>query len=286
MKIDGKRIAETLLNTLKAERKKIKKKIGLTVFLINNSPDQLSFVRMKSKIAKKLNINYKLIHLKSVPNFISFANMIKKESAEKTATGIIIQQPLPAQLATESLYDYIPLDKEIEGHKNKSFYSPPISQALFTLVKYIYGAKKVSKNLFINLGKEAAFFKKVLKNKKIVLVGRGITGGKPIGKTMSYLKINYINVNSKTIDPENYYKNADLIITSVGKKVIEAGMLKPGVILINIGLRRENSKLQGDYDVKEIEDIASFYTPTPGGIGLIDVAYLYKNLIEAAKLQK
>lgn len=63
-------------------------------------------------------------------------------------------------------------------------------------------------------------------------------------------------------------------------------MLKPGVVLINIGLRREGGKLKGDYDEKEVRDLAGFYTPTPGGIGPIDILYLYKNLIEAAKMQK
>ena len=63
-------------------------------------------------------------------------------------------------------------------------------------------------------------------------------------------------------------------------------MLKPGVVLINTGVRKENGKLKGDYEEKDIKDIASFYTPTPGGSGPIDVVYLYKNLIDAAKMQK
>ena len=63
-------------------------------------------------------------------------------------------------------------------------------------------------------------------------------------------------------------------------------MLKPGVILINAGLRKENGKLRGDYEEKEIKNIASYYTPTPGGVGPIDVTYLYRNLVDAAKLQK
>ena len=63
-------------------------------------------------------------------------------------------------------------------------------------------------------------------------------------------------------------------------------MLKRGVSLINIGLRRENKKLYGDYDEKEIKNEAGFYTTTPGGIGPIDVLYLFKNLIDSAKMQK
>ena len=119
----------------------------------------------------------------------------------------------------------------------------------------------------------------------MVLIGRGITGGTPIGKTLTVARINYINVNSITPDPHSYYKEADVIISAVGKKIINPDMLKPNVALINVGLRKENGNLKGDYEEKEIKKIASFYTKTPGGVGPIDVLYLYKNLIDAAKLQ-
>jgi methylenetetrahydrofolate dehydrogenase (NADP+) / methenyltetrahydrofolate cyclohydrolase len=286
MIIDGKKIAGYLLAHLKKERKKIKRPIGLTVFLIGNSPEQISFVKIKSRIAKTLKVNFKLIHLKTTPNFIDFANQLKREVNDENVTGIIIQQPLPAQLSTDSIYDYIPLNKEIEGHRRKSEFIFPLALAIMTIIKYVYDGKRKQDSFFVDLKKERLFFKKILKGKKVIVVGRGMTGGKPIGKTLGDLNINYININSTTINPESYYSVADLIITAVGKKVIDPGKIKPGVVLINTGVRKENGKLKGDYDEKEIKDIASFYTPTPGGSGPIDVVYLYKNLIDAAKMQK
>ena len=286
MLIDGKKIDNYLLALLKKERKKIKKTIGLSVFLIGSAPEQLSFVKIKSHMAKALKINFKLIHLKNTPNFIDFANLLKKEVANRDVSGIIIQQPLPAQLSTNSIYDYIPLTKEIEGHKKKSEFIFPLGLAVMTIIKYIYDGKRKQDSLFVDLIRDRLLFKKILKSKKIIVIGRGITGGKPIGKTLGDLNINYINTNSSTISPESYYITADLIITAVGKKVIEPAMLKPGVVLINTGVRKENGKLKGDYEEKEIKDIASFYTPTPGGSGPIDVVYLYKNIIDAAKMQK
>jgi methylenetetrahydrofolate dehydrogenase (NADP+) / methenyltetrahydrofolate cyclohydrolase len=286
MLIDGKKIASILLNNLKKERKAIKRKIGISVFLVGNSPEQLSFIKIKSQMAKILNIDFKLIHLEKTPNFIDFANLLKKEVASPDVKGIIIQQPLPAQLSTDSIYDYIPLLKEIEGHKKKSQFIFPLGLAIMTLVKYIYDGKKKQDIVFVDIKKDRILFKNILKSKKVVVVGRGITGGKPIGNTLGSLNINYINVNSTTVDPGSYFKTADLIITATGKKVIEPEMLKPGVVLINTGVRKEDGKLKGDYEEKEIRDIASFYTPTPGGSGPIDVVYLYKNLIDAAKMQK
>lgn len=286
MFIDGKKIANTLLAILKKERRTIKKRIGLSVFLVGSAPEQLSFVKIKSEMAKALKIDFKLIHLTRTPNFIDFANLLKKEVANKDITGIIIQQPLPAQLSTDSIYDYIPLLKEIEGHRRKTEFIFPLGLAVMTIIKYIYDGKKKQDIVFVDMKKDRILFKNILKSKKIVIVGRGMTGGMPIGKTLGNLNINYISTNSTTIDPESYFKTADLIITSTGKKVIEPEMLKPGVVLINTGVRKENGKLKGDYEEKDIKDIASFYTPTPGGSGPIDVVYLYKNLIDAAKMQK
>ena len=158
--------------------------------------------------------------------------------------------------------------------------------AVLTIIKLIFFGGKINNKIIIDKKKDVGFFHRKLKNKKIVIVGQGATGGIPIGKTLNYFKINYIGINSKTENKEKYYQEADIIITAVGKKIIEPSMLKPGVILINIGLRKENEKLKGDYDEKEIKNIASFYTKTPGGIGPIDVTYLYKNLIDAVKIQK
>ena len=281
MKIDGKKIAFSLEKILRREVRHLKKKPQLTTILVGESPEQLSYVRIKTKLSKKLNIKFNFIHIKTVPFYSQFMNLIKKHVYDPAVTGIIIQQPLPAQLATDSIYDYISLEKEIEGHKKKSPFCPPLGLAVLTILKYIFFYKKIDEKLFINLKKDVDSFKKIFKNKKVVLVGRGITGGKPIGQTLSVAKINYININSKTINPESYFKVADVIITAAGKKVINPSALKPGVILINVGLRKEGNYLKGDYDEKAIKDIASFYTPTPGGVGPIDVVYLFKNLIDA-----
>ncbi|NMB83838.1 bifunctional 5,10-methylenetetrahydrofolate dehydrogenase/5,10-methenyltetrahydrofolate cyclohydrolase [Candidatus Roizmanbacteria bacterium] len=288
MEISGKKIAELMQKELRKEVVKLKKKkknLQLTTFLIGQSTDQLSFVKIKAKVAKELGISFQLIHLKEIPLFEEFMHKLKSASQSDQVTGIIIQQPLPAQLSTESIYNYIPLEKEIEGHKYKSPFFSPIGLAVMTILKNIYIKGRSGSDVFFNPKKDRLLFKKIFHSKKVVLIGRGITGGAPVGHTLTEFKVNYIAINSKTPEPETYLKEADVIISCVGKKVIFPEMLKPQVVLINVGLRREKNRLLGDYDEKEIKDIASFYTPTPGGIGPIDVLYLYNNLIEAAKLQ-
>lgn len=287
MEINGKKISDFIGKLIKKELKKKKQyRPKLSVFLIGDSIEQLSFIRIKSQIAKKLGIKFECIHLKNVPSFEKLVHTIKEKSLEKETSGIVVQQPIPASLSTDSIYDYIYDFQEIEGHRRKTPFYPPIGLAVLTIIKYIFGKQKIDKDLLVDIIKDRMFFKKALRNKKIVLIGRGITGGKPIGKSLTEAKINYIGINSKTPEASTYLKEADIIITAVGKKVITPEVLKPGVMLINVGLRREHGKLKGDYEDSEIKSIAGFYTPTPGGVGPIDVMYLYKNLFESMKLPR
>ncbi len=287
MKLDGKKIADYIAKLLKKKAKKvIKKKPALIAFLVGNASDQQSFVKIKAKTARKLGFSFKLVQYKSTPFFEKFAHEIKRQNDQQNVHGIIIQQPLPAQLSTDTVYNYIDVEKEIEGHRHKSPFIPPVGLAVLTILKFVFSGEKLNDQILVDAKKDRVFFKRMMRSKKVVLIGRGITGGKPIGQTLTDFKINYIGINSKTPDADTYLKEADIVITAVGKKVINPENIKPGVILINVGLRRENGILKGDYDEKEIKNIASSYTPTPGGLGPIDVVYLFNNLIEAVPLQK
>ena len=287
MVIDGRSIALLLNKDIEKTIKKLKKsQPKLVVFLIGESSEQLSFVKIKNRVARKLGVKFEFIHYQKTPLFEEFVRYLKKKAIAKETTGVIIQQPLPASLATETIYHYIPVEKEVEGHHPKSPFLPPVGLAVLTALKSALLGGVVNEKVIISPKKDVSFFQRKLKNKKIVLVGQGLTGGLPIGKTLNYFKIDFFAVNSKTENKESYYQQADVLITAVGKKIISPKNLKPGVILINVGLRKENGKLKGDYDEKEIKNIASFYTSTPGGVGPINVAYLFKNLVDAALIQK
>jgi len=288
MQLPGKSIALVFEKQLKKEVAALKKThhyLKLTVFLVGQSAEQLSFVKMKQAVARRLGIAFEIVHLKNTPTFETFVRTIKEKGSNPQTTGVIIQQPLPNVLQTDCIYDFVPLKKEIEGQRRKTPFFPPIGLAVLTCLKYIFQRGKIDSNLFIT-PKDYGFFKKTLRHKKIVLVGRGRTGGQPIGKTLAEMHVNFFSINSQTPNPEYYFQNADIVITAVGKKVVFPDQLKAGVILLNVGLRREKGRLTGDYDEEEIKNIANIYTTTPGGIGPLDVLYLYKNLIEAAQLQK
>ncbi|NTU46262.1 bifunctional 5,10-methylenetetrahydrofolate dehydrogenase/5,10-methenyltetrahydrofolate cyclohydrolase [Candidatus Roizmanbacteria bacterium] len=273
---------------LKLQVQELKQR-GITPYLVTilaeDSPEQLSFVEIKRKIAEKIGAKFEFVHFTKPPSFEKFAGILKKYASDPKVTGIIIQQPLPMCLQTDSIYNYISLSKEIEGHKAKSTFLPPLGLAVLTAMKYVYLTSDQHDHEIFDMKKDGIELRKAVKGKNIVIAGRGATGGKFIARALSLLNIPFLNVSSQTPEPEAYYKEADIIITATGKKILSPEYLKPGVVLLNVGLRKQGEKLTGDFDESEIKNIAAFYNKTPGGLGPIDVLYLYQNLIDATCMQ-
>lgn len=262
MKIDGKQIAQKILDDLKIKIQKLNIKPNLAIVLVGQDPASVAYVNQK-KIKAEL-IGAKTT-IESLPSGISQSDLlstIQQYNNNNNIHGIIVQQPLPPQINIEKITQAIDPEKDVDGfHKNSEF-SPPIAAAVLEILKETN-----------------------LKSKNIVLIGKGETGGKLIIHAIRKMGINPTVIDSKTENPEDLIKTADIIISAVGKSnVITADMIKKGVILISIGMHKEkDGKLHGDYEEEKIKDIASFYTPTPGGVGPVNVAMLLKNLVRAAQ---
>ena len=142
-----------------------------------------------------------------------------------------------------------------------------------------------SSDLIYGSNKKEDQFYDYLRKTKIVLIGKGETGGHPISEALKKLHVKFNVIDSQTSEPGRVLKSADIIISAVGKPgVIKSETLKKGVVLVSIGLSKgEDGKMHGDYDEEEIKDIASYYTPTPGGVGPVNVACLLQNLVEATE---
>lgn len=290
MKIPCREIANHLrsklieeVNALKNEERVPK----LVTILVGSEPEQISFVNIKKRTAEQIGVAFELVHLAEEPSFPDFKNIVAEKAEDPHTTGIIIQHPFPEEYNPEEVYELIPPQKEIEGHRSDSAFHFPLSIAVLSGVKYIMAQEEGNTSptdTIVNFSEDKESFHNFLKEKKIVIAGRGITGGAPIAKALIDIDVPFTVIHSKTPKPEELYRNADLIITATGKKIIRPTDIKNGVILLNVGLRKEDGKLKGDYEEEEIENITSYYTQTPGGLGPLDVLYLFKNVIEATKV--
>src|SRR3989338_2355309 len=149
MKIPCEEIAAILKKEIISEVKLLKKKNKhpqLATILVGDSKDQISFVASKKKIGESLGIEFNFIHYKEAPAFMRFIKTIKTLSDDPKNTAVIIQQPLPSKLYTETLYDFVSLDKEIESHKNKiNFYTSYRTGSLNSFKIRAYPEKSVKK---------------------------------------------------------------------------------------------------------------------------------------------
>ncbi|MBU2632514.1 bifunctional 5,10-methylenetetrahydrofolate dehydrogenase/5,10-methenyltetrahydrofolate cyclohydrolase [Patescibacteria group bacterium] len=273
MKIDGKKIADKILKLLKKKTEELCKKNitpHLAIILIGNDPASSKYVEQKIDKAKLIGIETSLFHLEKTDEN-QMQVLIEDLNKNLSVNGIIIQRPLPENINENFARNIINKAKDVDGFLKNSKFSEPIAEAVLEILKTIHVESKDKKS-----------FNAWLKNKTCVVVGKGDTGGRPIINLFKKLGITLLVVDSKTKNPRKIIKKANILISTVGKPIIFSNEVKKGAIVIGIGMHKgKNDKLYPDYNQKEIAEIASFYTPVPGGVGPVNVAMLLRNVIES-----
>ncbi len=277
MKIDGKLIAANILNGLKTKVTTLKEQgiiPTMAVILIGDIDSSNAYVRQKELKAAEIGAGVKIFRFAETVTNEELEDLIKKLDNDPKIHGVILQRPAPEHIKTERLEELISPRKEIDGFGKNSLYAVPVAAAVFEILGEVFGKLN-----------EAQSFGDWLKSKTIAVLGKGETAGAPIIAHFFKLGISPLIIDSKTKNTNEIIRNADIIISAVGKRgVINLTDLKKGVILIGVGLSaNDEGKTKGDYDDTEAEQIASFYTPTPGGVGPVNVALLMENLVEACQ---
>lgn len=276
MRIDGKQIASEILRNLSIEVEKLKKR-GITptlaIILMGDNEESARYVKQKTLRTQEIGAQAKLFEFGNSISNEKIEKLIRKLSKDPKIHGILLQRPAPANIKADALTELIPPEKEIDGFGSKTIYPVPVAEAVWVMLESVW-----------KQGKNVRTFEEWLKSKKIVVIGKGETAGKPIIDRLTSLGANSTIVDSKTTNKDEVLKKADVIITSVGKHVLDSNQIKKGVILIGVGLYANNEgKLRGDYDNNDVDQVAGYYSPTPGGVGPVNVACLLKNLVLAAK---
>ncbi|MBN2197857.1 bifunctional 5,10-methylenetetrahydrofolate dehydrogenase/5,10-methenyltetrahydrofolate cyclohydrolase [Candidatus Wolfebacteria bacterium] len=255
-KINCQKIAEDIIKSLK-NKSKIKK--IMVAILVGENVASLNFLKQKEKVAKQLNIGFKLYQFPKEIENKELKKEIEKISLLKNVGGIIIQLPLPNHLNRDFILKTIPPEKDIDAlNKNSLVFPPPVG---------------VIKTILINQ-------KLNLKNLKVVVIGQGFLIGKPI--------TNWIKNKCKKLhiidegDNFNILKKADLIISGVGKPGLfgpEDLKNKATVIDFGYSIKHETkNKICGDFNASSsMLHSSGFYTPTPGGTGPILITQVFEN---------
>lgn len=280
MKVDGKLIAENIFQDLKVRIKKLAEKNiipHLAVILVGENPASIAYVTLKQKKGEEIGAKVSIIKYETTVTNEELIKKVEELNKDSKVHAILIQRPLPDHIDVEKLELLTNPEKDIDGFHPDSPYTLPLPLAAVKILEEIFKESNAEKDNFIDW----------LKLKNTVVLGKGPTGGGPIIKLLNKLGTNPTIIDSKTENPSDLMKKADVIISSVGREnVVTPENIKNGVILIGVGiLRGEDGKLKGDYNQEKIKDIAGFYTSTPGGVGPVNVAQLMDNLITAAEKQ-
>ena len=251
---------------------------SLTIVLVGKHSASKIYVKAKMKACKEVGINANLISLNDNISEQDLLILIKKLNNKKTEDGFIVQLPLPDHISVQKVIDSINSNKDIDGFTNDNIGSitskkkklmPATGLGVMTLIER-YNIDIVSKNC--------------------VVLGSSRNVGAAIAQILMQKEEVTVTVcNSKTKNLKNITKNADIIISAVGKpNLVTQDMVKDGVIIIDVGIsrvedstRKSGYKIVGDVDFENVSKKAKMISPVPGGVGPMTIVSLLQNTLKA-----
>ena len=270
--MDGKALAEKVKSNLLSNLSKSNKQPGLGTILVGDDPGSLAYVEGKHRDCAQIGIKSIKVNLPATANTGEIIKAVKDLNQNTECTGFIVQLPLPSGVNSEEVLLAMDPDKDADGLH-------PVN-----LGKLVLGAKSLvpcTPKAILALLNE---YKIKLSGSKVLIIGRGATVGRPLSILLSQKPINatVTLAHSATTNLLELIKEADIVVAALGSAhFIKPEMVKPGAVLIDVGITRGVTGLLGDIDPAVIK-VASYFSPMPGGVGPMTRAMLLSNVIELA----
>ena len=278
MIIDGKELARKTREKLKIDCDRLRNDgiiPKLAVIMVGDDTASQIYVTNKSKACKEIGIEFEEYFLGAEIKQEELIKLIQKLNMDKSINGILLQSPIPSNLDINEAFKTILPEKDVDGFNPVNVGKLCLNQDTFVACTP-YGIMKMFEEYSIELS-----------GKNVTILGRSNIVGKPLIQCCLNKNATVTVCHSRTKDLKEHTKNADIVISAIGKpKFITADMLKDGVIVIDVGINRdENGKIVGDVNFDDVSKKASYITPVPGGVGPMTIAMLMNNVIKAAKSQ-
>lgn len=248
----------------------------LAVILVGENPASLSYVTGKEKACQQVGMSSQLIRLDATISQDRLMEEVRRLNEDNNVDGILVQLPLPSTLSSEQVIREIRSDKDVDGFHPLNVGKLYLKEEGFVPCTPL-GCMELLHRLGINpAGKEA------------VVLGRSNLVGAPVARLLLNEDATVTICHSKTKDVSQVCAKADILIAAVGRpKMVKASWVKPGAVVIDVGINRTaEGKLVGDVDFEEVEPVASYITPVPKGVGPMTITMLLKNTIKAYQLHQ
>lgn len=274
--IDGKALAASVKTNLTHRVKKLVKmghRPGLAVVLVGENPASLVYVRNKMRTCTEVGIENIEVRFAADTSEATVLAKIEELNQDEHVDGILVQLPLPDHINPTRIIEAIDADKDVDG-----FHELNAGRLMTGVTGFRpctpYGVMKMLEAIDCDLtGKNA------------VVVGRSNIVGKPLALMLLEKNATVTITHSRTENLAAVTRQADILIAAVGRaKMITADMVKPGAVVIDIGMNRDEAgKLCGDVDTESVKAVAGWITPVPGGVGPMTIAMLMTNTVEAVE---
>lgn len=245
---------------------------GLAVILVGNDPASEIYVRNKGKGCEDTGMLSRTIRMDENTTQEALEEEIEKLNRDPAIHGILVQLPLPDHLDEQAALARILPEKDVDGfHLVNAGHLMTGTEGVVPCTPK--GALYMIRSAGIDLsGKEA------------VVIGRSNIVGKPMAMLLLQQNCTVTLCHSRTRDLAEHTRRADILVAAVGKAgFVTADMVKPGAVVIDVGINRVNGKVCGDVDYEGVKEIAGWITPVPGGVGRMTIAMLLANTADAAE---
>ena len=247
---------------------------GLATVLVGDDPASHTYVRAKRRDAAKVGIRSIHHQLEETPSQEELEGLVRGLSSDPGVDGILVQLPLPAGLDEGRVVGCIDPRKDVDGLHNEN---------LGRLVAELPGPRPCTPAGVMRI---LSHYDLPVAGRRAVVVGRSFLVGKPLALLLATkgADATVTIAHSRTVDLELLCRDADILVAAVGRaKMVKASWVKPGAVVIDVGINRTAEGLVGDVDFAEVSNVASAITPVPGGVGLMTRAMLMSNTVSAAR---
>jgi len=273
--IDGNRVATAVRDRVAGEVAILRARAvepTLAVVLVGDDAASASYVRMKERDCESVGIRGIDHHLSASTTQDELLALVDDLDADPSVHGILVQLPLPKHLDTEAVIGRISPAKDVDGLH---------AESLGRLVRGLPGYRACTPagvmELLAAYGIDPA-------GKRAVVVGRSTIVGKPMALLLLEANATVTMCHSHTADLPGVCHSADILVAAIGRpRMIDAAYVKPGAVVIDVGITRTEAGLVGDVDFESVEPLAAAITPVPGGVGPMTRAMLLVNTIAAAR---
>ncbi|MGN8002236.1 bifunctional methylenetetrahydrofolate dehydrogenase/methenyltetrahydrofolate cyclohydrolase FolD [Acidovorax sp. 22279] len=246
---------------------------GLAVILVGEDPASAVYVRNKVKACEDSGVRSIFEKYDADLSEAALLARIEALNADPTVHGILVQMPLPKHIDPHKVIEAIATSKDVDGYSVLS-----AGELMAGLDGFRPCTPYGSMKLIESTGQS-------IKGKHAVVIGRSNTVGKPMALLLLQANATVTVTHSGTPDLGYHTRQADIVVAAVGRaNTLTADMVKPGAILIDVGINRKaDGKLCGDVDFEGVKEVAGWITPVPGGVGPMTITMLLVNTIEAAE---